>query len=65
MEYRYANGVTFNLGSVKVYSPAIFETYFSHDKDAWITVTYFYKYFYLIALFSLTAILQLRNLTAS
>ena len=35
--------MTFNLGSVIVCSPAIFETYmyFSYDKDIWITVTYY------------------------
>ena len=27
------HGVNFNLGSVKVCSPAIFERYFSYDKD--------------------------------
>ena len=30
------HGVTFNFGSAKVCSPAIFETYFSYDKDIWI-----------------------------
>ena len=42
------HGVTFNLGSTKVCSPAIFETYFSYHKDIWITVTYF---IYLFSLF--------------
>ena len=32
------HGVTFNFGSAKMYSPAIFETPFSYDKDIWITV---------------------------
>ena len=27
------HGVTFNFGSAKVCSPAIFETYFSYDTD--------------------------------
>ena len=36
--------VTFNFGSAKVCSPAIFETYFSHDRDIWIAVTYYYIY---------------------
>ena len=34
------HGVTFKLGSSKVCLPAIFEIYFSHDKDIWIAVTY-------------------------
>ena len=53
------HGVTFNLGFAKVCSPTIFETYFSHDKDIFIAVTYYnYSYFYVIVPFSLTAILQ-------
>ena len=36
------NVVTFYLGSAKVYSPAIFKTYFSYHKDIWIAVTYYY-----------------------
>ena len=31
--------VTFYFGSAKVYSPAIFETCFSYDKDIWIAAT--------------------------
>ena len=34
-----SHGVIFNLGSTKVCSPAIIETYFSYDKDIWIAVT--------------------------
>ena len=49
--------VTFNLGPAKVCSPAIIETYFSCDKDIWIAVTGYYRYFYLIVLFLLVAIL--------
>ena len=33
------HGVTFNFDSAKVCSPAIFETYFSYDKDIWIAAT--------------------------
>ena len=33
------HGVTFNLGSAKVCSSAIFETSFSHDIDIWIAAT--------------------------
>ena len=33
-----SHGVIFNLGSAKVCSPAIFETYFTHDKDIWIAL---------------------------
>ena len=58
------HGVTFNFGSVKVCSPAIFETSFSYDKDKWIAVTDYYMYFYIIVLFPSTAI-QLINFTAS
>ena len=32
-------GVTFNFGSAKVCSPAIFEKSFSYDKDIWIAAT--------------------------
>ena len=57
-------GVTFNF---KVCSPAIFETYFSYDKDIchWIAATDYNLYFYIIMLFPLTAIFQLINFTAS
>ena len=33
------HGVIFSFCSAKVYSPAIFETCFSHDKDIWIAAT--------------------------
>ena len=59
------HGVTFNFGSAKVCSPAIFETSFSNDKDIWIAATDYYMYFYIIVLFPLTAILQLISFTAS
>ena len=42
--------VTFNLGSARVCSPAIFETC---DKDTWITATDYYVYFYIIVYFYL------------
>ena len=45
------HGVTFNFGSAKVYSAAIFETYFSYDKDIWIAVTDYCMHFYIIVLF--------------
>ena len=57
--------VTFNFGSAKVCSPAIFETSFSYDKDIWISATDYYMHFDIIVLFPLTAILQLINLTSS
>ena len=50
-------GVTFNFGSAEVSLPAIFETCFSYDKDIRIAATDFYMYFYIIVLFTLTAIL--------
>ena len=53
------HGVTFNFGSAKVCSPAIFETCFSYDKDIWIAATDYYMYFYIIVQFPLTAVLQL------
>ena len=53
------HGVTFNFGSAKVCSPAIFETCFSYDKDTWIAATDCYMYFCIIVLFLLTAVLQL------
>ena len=55
------HGVTFNFGSAKVCSPAIFETSFSYDKDIWIAATDYYMHFYIIVLFPLTAILQLNK----
>ena len=59
------HGVTFNFDSAKVCSPPIFETSFSYDKVIWIAATDYYLHFYIIVLFSLTAILQLINFTAS
>ena len=59
------HGVTFNFGSAKVCSPAIFETSFCYDKDIWIAVTEYYMHFYIILLFLLTAIVQLISFTAS
>ena len=58
-------GVTFNFGSAKVCSPAIFETSFSYDKDIWIAATDYYMFFYIIVLFSLRTIPQLINFIAS
>ena len=55
------HGVTFNFGSAKVCSPAIFETPFSYDKDTWIAATDYYMHFYIIVPFPLTALLQLIN----
>ena len=57
------HSVTFNFGSAKVCSPAIFETSFSCD--IWIAGTDYYMHFYIIVLFPLTAILQSINFTAS
>ena len=57
--------VTFNFGSAKVCSPAIFGTCFSYDKDIRIAATDYYIYFYIIVLFPLTAVLQLIKFTAS
>ena len=37
-------GVTFNFGSAKVCSPAIFETSFSYNKDIWIAATDYYMH---------------------
>ena len=59
------HGVTFNFGSAKVCSPAIFQTSFSYDKDIWIAATVYCMHFYIIVLFPLTAILHLINFTAS
>ena len=59
------HGMTFNVGSAKVSSPAIFETCFSFDIDIWIAATDYCKYFYIIVLFPLTAILQIIHFTAS
>ena len=51
--------------SARVRLPAIFETSFSYDKDIWIAETDYCMQFYIIVLYSLTAILQLINFTAS
>ena len=59
-----SHGVIFNLGSAKVCSPTIIETYFSHDKDIWIAVGDYCMYFSLNVLFLLVAILQLIHFTA-
>ena len=57
--------VTFNYGSAKVCSSAIFGTSFSYDKDIWIAATDYFMHFDVIVLFPLTAILQLIIFTAS
>ena len=57
--------LTFNLGSAKVFSPALFEKYICYHKDIWIAATDCYMSFYIIVLFPLTAILQLINFTTS
>ena len=59
------HGVSFNFGSAKVCSRAIFETSFSYDKDIWIAAADYYMNFYIIVLFPLTSILQLINFTVS
>ena len=59
------HGVTFNFGSTKVCSPAIFETSFFHVNDIWIAATDYYIHLYIIVLFPSTANLQLINFTAS
>ena len=40
------HGVTFNCGSAKVCSPAIFKTSISYDKDIWLAATDSYMQFY-------------------
>ena len=57
------HGMTFNFGSAKVCSPAIFETCFFYDLR--IVATNYYIYFYIVVLFRLTAIHQLINFTTS
>ena len=59
----FIHGVTFHFA--KVYSPVIFETCSSHNKDIWIAATDYCMYFCIIVLFPLTAILQVINFTAS
>ena len=56
------HGVTFNFGSVKVCSPAIF-AHLSLMTKIWIAATDYYTHFYIIVLFPLTAILKLINFT--
>ena len=57
--------MTFNFGSAKVCSPAIFGTSSSYDKDIWIAATDYYMHFNIIVPFPLTATLQFINYTAS
>ena len=45
------HGVTFNFGSAKVCSCAIFETSFFYDKDIWIATTHYHMHFYILVLF--------------
>ena len=49
------HGVTFNFGSAKVCSPAIFETCSSYDKDLRIAATDYYMYFYIIDAISIVS----------
>ena len=44
------HGVNFNIDSAKMYSPAIFETYFSYQQKYIVAATDCYMYFYLIVL---------------
>ena len=37
------HGMTFNFGSAKVCSPAVFETCFSYDKDIWFAATDYFS----------------------
>ena len=39
------HSVILSFGSAKVCSPAIFETFFSLDKDIWIAATNYIMYF--------------------
>ena len=55
------HSVNFNFGSAKACSPAIFEPCFSYDKDIWIAATDYYMNFYIIVLFPLIAVLQLKK----
>ena len=60
-------GMTFDLGSTKTFSTAIFETYFYH-KNMWVTATdynMYNMYIHLIVLSPLTVIFQLINFTVS
>ena len=41
-------GVTFNLGSAKVFAAAVFETYFSYHKHIWIGATDCYVLLHLL-----------------
>ena len=59
------HGVTFNVCSARVCSPAIFETSISDDKDIWIAAIDYYIHFYIVVLFPLTIILQLISFTVS
>ena len=58
------HGATFNFGSAKVCSPALFDASFSYDKDIWIAAAVYHMH-YINVLFPLMAILQLINFTAS
>ena len=57
--------VPFDLGPTRMFSSAVFETYFFYHKDRWIPATDYNKYFYLAVLSPLTTILLLLNVRAS
>ena len=50
---RCVSWLTFNFGSVEMCSPAIFETYFSYDKNIWMVATDNYMHFYIVVLSSI------------
>ena len=68
MECRYAMSVcpcvTFNLGSVRMFSTAISKTYVSCHKNLWIAATNYNMYLHRILLSPLTTLLD-SFLTAS
>ena len=51
-----SHGMIFHLGPAKLCSPVTIETYFSYDKDIWISVSDYHIYFNLIVLFILVII---------
>ena len=59
------HGVTINLGSAIMYSPAIFQTYFTYHKDMDCCYLLSYILLYLFVLYLMTAMLQLIDITAS
>ena len=50
MQYQCDIGVAFHLGFAKIFSAAIFVTYFPYKKDTWIAATDYCMQFHLLGI---------------